>query len=160
MLFANFRALAVNIYLKYTFSWFFCQIILIIWWFALAVRMTFLYYWKRKINLKGRGMKIAVAVDALAALAQESRLSIFRLLVQAGKEGLAAGVLGEKLGIPPATLSFHLKGLAHARLVKSRTAGRYVIYTANYVEMDKLIAYLTEHCCAGDTAQCSPRKSC
>ena len=105
-------------------------------------------------------MKITAAVDALAALAQESRLSAFRLLVQAGKEGLAAGVLGEKLGIPPATLSFHLKGLAHARLVKSRTAGRYVIYTANYAEMDKLINYLTEHCCAGDAAQCAPRKSC
>jgi len=105
-------------------------------------------------------MKISTAVDALAALAQASRLSIFRLLVQVGKEGLAAGVLGEKLGIPPATLSFHLKELAHARLVKSRTAGRYVIYTANYAEMDKLIAYLTEHCCAGDATQCAPIKKC
>ncbi|MBI3902665.1 MAG: helix-turn-helix transcriptional regulator [Nitrosomonadales bacterium] len=105
-------------------------------------------------------MKIKTAVDALAALAQESRLSVFRLLVQAGKEGLAAGVLGEKLGIPPATLSFHLKGLTHAKLVKSRTEGRYVIYTASYAEMDKLIAYLTEHCCAGDSAQCAPRKKC
>ncbi len=105
-------------------------------------------------------MKITAAVDALAALAQESRLSIFRLLVQAGKEGLAAGVLGEKLGIPPATLSFHLKGLTHAKLVKSRTAGRYVIYTANYAEMDNLIAYLTEHCCVGDTTQCTPHKKC
>lgn len=105
-------------------------------------------------------MKMKAAVDALAALAQESRLAVFRLLVQAGKTGLAAGVLGDKLGIPPATLSFHLKGLTHARLVKSRSAGRYVIYTANYVEMDRLIAYLTEHCCAGDAAQCAPRKSC
>ena len=105
-------------------------------------------------------MKIKSAVDALSALAQESRLSAFRLLVQAGKEGLAAGVLSEKLGIPPATLSFHLKELAHARLVKSRTEGRYVIYSANYGEMDSLIAYLTEHCCAGDTAQCAPRKPC
>src|SRR5512135_746986 len=105
-------------------------------------------------------MKIGLAVEALGALAQESRLAIFRLLVQAGQEGLAAGVLGEKLGIPPATLSFHLKGLAQAKLVKSRTEGRYVIYTANYAEMDKLIAYLTEHCCAGDAAQCAPRKTC
>ncbi len=105
-------------------------------------------------------MKIKVAVDALAALAQESRLAAFRLLVQAGKAGLAAGALGEKLGIPPATLSFHLKELTHARLVKSRAAGRYVIYTANYAEMDRLIAYLTEHCCAGDAAQCAPRKPC
>ncbi|HEY6095624.1 MAG TPA: metalloregulator ArsR/SmtB family transcription factor [Gallionellaceae bacterium] len=105
-------------------------------------------------------MKITNAVDALSALAQETRLAIFRLLVQAGKEGLAAGVLGERLGTPPATLSFHLKELAHARLVKSRSEGRYVIYSANYAEMDKLIAYLTEHCCAGDAGQCAPRKSC
>jgi DNA-binding transcriptional ArsR family regulator len=105
-------------------------------------------------------LKIELAVGALAALAQESRLSVFRLLVQAGKEGVAAGVLGEQLGIPPATLSFHLKTLSHAKLVKSRTEGRFVIYSANYAEMDKLIAYLTEHCCAGDAAQCSPIKKC
>lgn len=105
-------------------------------------------------------MKIKLAVEALSALAQASRLSIFRLLVQAGKEGLAAGVLGEKLGIPGATLSFHLKELTHAKLIKSRTEGRYVIYSANFVEMDKLIAYLTENCCAGDAAQCAPRKIC
>lgn len=105
-------------------------------------------------------MKIELAVEALAALAQETRLSIFRLLVQVGKEGVAAGVLGEKLGIPPATLSFHLKTLTHAKLVKSRTEGRFVIYTANYTEMDKLIAYLTEHCCAGDATQCAPIKKC
>ncbi|MFA5825187.1 MAG: metalloregulator ArsR/SmtB family transcription factor [Gallionellaceae bacterium] len=105
-------------------------------------------------------MKIKTAVEALAALAQESRLAVFRLLVQAGKEGLAAGAVGEKLGIPPATLSFHLKALANAGLVKSRTEGRFVIYNANYAEMDRLIAYLTEHCCAGDTAECAPLKKC
>jgi DNA-binding transcriptional ArsR family regulator len=105
-------------------------------------------------------MKIEMAVEALAALAQESRLSVFRLLVQAGKEGVAAGGLGEKLDIPPATLSFHLKTLTHAKLIRSRTEGRFVIYSANYAEMDKLIAYLTEHCCAGDSAQCSPLKKC
>lgn len=105
-------------------------------------------------------MKIGSAVEALAALAQESRLSIFRLLVQAGKEGVAAGGLGEALGIPPATLSFHLKTLAHAGLIKSRTEGRFVIYSANFTGMDKLIAYLTEHCCAGDATQCAPVKKC
>jgi ArsR family transcriptional regulator len=105
-------------------------------------------------------MKISSAVDALAALAQESRLAIFRLLVQAGQAGVAAGALGGKLGIPPATLSFHLKTLVHAKLLKSRTEGRFVIYVANYSEMDKLIAYLTEHCCAGDAAQCAPIKKC
>ncbi len=105
-------------------------------------------------------MKAASAVEALAALAQESRLAVFRLLVQAGHGGMAAGMLGEKLGIPPATLSFHLKTLAHAKLVKSRTEGRFVIYSANYPEMDKLVGYLTDNCCAGDAAQCAPRKSC
>ncbi len=105
-------------------------------------------------------MKIESAVEALAALAQESRLEVFRLLVQVGPEGLAAGVLGERLGITPATLSFHLKVLFHAKLVKSRTEGRFVIYSANFAEMDNLISYLTEHCCAGDAAQCAPIKKC
>lgn len=105
-------------------------------------------------------MKIKNAVEALSALAQESRISIFRLLVQAGKEGVAAGVIGEQLGIPGATLSFHLKELSRAKLIKSRTEGRYVIYSASFTEMDKLIAYLTENCCAGDAAQCAPRKTC
>jgi len=105
-------------------------------------------------------MKIKSAVEALSALAQESRLSIFRLLVQAGKEGVPAGVIGEQMGIPGATLSFHLKELTHAKLIKSRTEGRYVIYSASFTEMDKLIAYLTENCCAGDAAQCAPRKTC
>jgi len=107
-----------------------------------------------------RNMKIKSAVEALSALAQESRLSIFRLLVQAGKEGVSAGMIGEQLGIPGATLSFHLKELTHAKLIKSRTEGRYVIYSASFTEMDKLIAYLTENCCAGDAAQCTPRKAC
>ncbi len=105
-------------------------------------------------------MKVQSAVEALGALAQESRLAVFRLLVQAGPEGLAAGALGERLGIAPATLSFHLKVLAQARLVKARSEGRFVIYRANYGEMDKLIAYLTDNCCAGDAAQCAPRKGC
>lgn len=105
-------------------------------------------------------MKIIKAVEALAALAQESRLAAFRLLVQAGQEGLAAGALGEQLNIPPATLSFHLKALVNAGLIKSRAEGRFVIYSANYSEMDKLIAYLTEHCCAGNPTQCAPLKKC
>jgi len=105
-------------------------------------------------------MDIELAVEALAALAQESRLSIFRVLVQTGKEGVAAGALAEKLDIPPATLSFHLKTLAHAGLIKSRTEGRFVIYSANFAGMNDLIAYLTEHCCAGDAAQCAPVKKC
>ncbi|MBU0622962.1 MAG: ArsR family transcriptional regulator [Gammaproteobacteria bacterium] len=105
-------------------------------------------------------MKVKVAVEALAALAQESRLAVFRLLVQAGQAGVSAGALGDKLGIPPATLSFHLKTLFHAGLVQSRTEGRFVIYSANFTEMDRLIAYLTEHCCAGDATQCAPIRKC
>lgn len=105
-------------------------------------------------------MEIKNAVESLAALAQETRLSVFRALVQAGGEGVAAGVLGERFGVPPATLSFHLKELVRAGLVSSRTAGRYVIYSANYASMDELIAYLTENCCAGDAAQCAPRTPC
>ena len=89
------------------------------------------------------------AVQALSALAQGSRLSIFRLLVQAGAEGMAAGTIGEKLDLPPATLSFHLAGLTRAGLADSRQDGRFVIYTANFPNMNKLVAYLTENCCGG-----------
>lgn len=105
-------------------------------------------------------MKVEAAVEALGALAQESRLAIFRLLVRQGQEGMAAGAIGERLGIAPATLSFHLKALTQAGLVKARPESRFVIYSANYREMDRLIAYLTEHCCAGDATQCAPRKTC
>ncbi len=73
---------------------------------------------------------------------------------------MPAGMLGEKLGIPAATLSFHLKTLSHAKLIQSKSEGRFVIYSASFTEMDKLIAYLTENCCAGDAAQCAPRKIC
>ena len=89
------------------------------------------------------------AVRALSALAQGTRLAIFRLLVQAGEEGMAAGSIGEKLALPPATLSFHLAGLARAGLVKSRQDGRFVIYSADFEGMGRLLAYLTEDCCGG-----------
>jgi DNA-binding transcriptional ArsR family regulator len=88
-------------------------------------------------------------VKALAALAQESRLAIFRLLVQQGPEGLAAGEIAERLRLPGATLSFHLKELAHAGLVSARQAGRFNYYSANYPTMNGLIGYLTENCCQG-----------
>jgi len=89
------------------------------------------------------------AVQSLSALAQESRLSIFRLLVQAGPAGMAAGTIGEKLGLPPATLSFHLAGLTRAGLAQSRQEGRFVIYSADFEGMGRLLAYLTEDCCGG-----------
>jgi len=94
------------------------------------------------------------AVQALSALAQGSRLSIFRLLVQAGPTGMAAGSIGEKLDLPPATLSFHLAGLTRAGIAKSRQDGRFVIYTADFDSMNSLVGYLTENCCAG--ASCAP----
>ena len=94
------------------------------------------------------------AIGALGALAQGTRLAIFRLLVEAGPEGLAAGRIGEKLGLPPATLSFHLSQLARAGVAKSRSEGRFVIYSADFKAMSELVAYLTENCCDG--AYCEP----
>jgi DNA-binding transcriptional ArsR family regulator len=95
------------------------------------------------------------AIAALAALAQESRLDIFRLLVQAGAEGLPAGRIGDRLGLPSATLSFHLNQLRHAGLVTFRREGRSLIYAAEYAAMNGLIAYLTQNCCRGDAAVCA-----
>lgn len=101
-------------------------------------------------------MKTNDAVTALAALAQESRLAIYRLLLQAGPEGLAAGVVAEKLGVVPATLSFHLKELSRADLVSSRQDGRFVIYAANFGNMVKLVKFLTENCCGGQACVSQP----
>ena len=93
-------------------------------------------------------------VDALAALAQETRLKAYRLLVEAGPEGLAAGRIGEELDLPPATLSFHLAHLARTGLVRSRQDGRFVIYSADFQNMNQLVGYLTENCCGGRA--CTP----
>ncbi len=95
------------------------------------------------------------AIAALAALAQESRLDIFRLLVQAGPEGLPAGQIAEGLGLPANTLSFHLNQLRHAGLVTFRRESRSLIYAAEYPAMNALLAYLTENCCQG-AASCAP----
>jgi ArsR family transcriptional regulator, arsenate/arsenite/antimonite-responsive transcriptional repressor len=94
------------------------------------------------------------AITALAALAQESRLDIFRLLVQAGTGGMPAGQISERLGLPSATLSFHLNQLKQAALVTFRRKGRSLIYMADYAAMNSLLAYLTENCCQGDAAGC------
>lgn len=99
-------------------------------------------------------METKQAVQALSALAQDTRLAIFRLLVQAGPEGMAAGHIGEKLDLAPATLSFHLAGLTRAGLARSRPEGRFVIYSADYPAMNALVAFLSENCC-GD-ASCQP----
>jgi ArsR family transcriptional regulator, arsenate/arsenite/antimonite-responsive transcriptional repressor len=100
-------------------------------------------------------MKSTDAIEALAALAQETRLSLFRLLVERGPQGLAAGEIGGKLRIPAPTLSFHLAQLARAGLVSSRREGRSIIYAADFGGMNELIAYLTENCCGGK-AVCAP----
>jgi DNA-binding transcriptional ArsR family regulator len=101
-------------------------------------------------------MKTNDAVAALAALAQETRLAVFRLLVEQGAAGMSAGEIAEKVGIAPAALSFHLKELSHARLVKSRQDGRYVFYSADFASMNRLLAFLTENCCAADGGACGP----
>ena len=99
-------------------------------------------------------MDNATAVTIFASIAQESRLSLFRLLVQAGPEGLSAGSIAEQLGLPASTLSFHLKELAHAGLVQSRQAGRFIYYSADFPTMTALIAFLTENCCGGQPQEC------
>ena len=99
-------------------------------------------------------MQTIEAVEALSALAQEHRLALFRLLVQAGEEGMPAGALAEALGIPSSSLSFHLAHLHRAGLVEQRREGRSLIYSADYAAMDRLVGYLMENCCGG--AGCAP----
>lgn len=94
------------------------------------------------------------AIAALAALAQDTRLDVFRMLVQAGVDGLPAGQIGDRLDLPSATLSFHLNQLRHAGLVTFRREGRSLIYVAEYTAMNSLLAYLTENCCQGDASAC------
>ncbi len=103
-------------------------------------------------------METKDAVTALAALAQASRLAVFRILVQAGPAGLPAGRVAELAGIAPSSLSFHLKELSHAGLAESRQEGRFVIYTARYETMNALLGYLTDNCCGGNP--CTPASAC
>lgn len=100
-------------------------------------------------------MQASFVIRALGALAQEHRLAAFRLLVQAGAEGIPAGILAERLGIPPSSMSFHLAQLAHAGLVTQRRESRSIIYSADYAAMNGLMGYLTENCCAGDAGACA-----
>ena len=99
-------------------------------------------------------MEIKSAVTALTALAQETRLSVFRLLIERGPEGLPAGAVAEKLDVPPATLSFHLKELSRAGLVTSRQESRFVYYSANFEQMAALMTFLTQNCCRGMPQEC------
>jgi len=101
-------------------------------------------------------MKKINAIAALGALAQETRLDIFRLLVERGPQGTAAGEIGERLKQPSPTLSFHLNQLRHAGLITSRRESRSIIYSANFSTMNGLMAYLTEKCCGGRPELCGP----
>lgn len=94
-------------------------------------------------------MEAEQTVRALGALAQEHRLAAYRLLVESGPDGLAAGMLAQKLGVPPSSMSFHLAQLANAGLVTQRRESRSLIYSADFAAMNSLIGYLTENCCAG-----------
>jgi len=101
-------------------------------------------------------MEIKEAVVPLEALAQESRLGIFRLLVQAGPEGLPAGQIADSMSLPAPTLSFHLTQLKHAGLVACRREGRSLIYSADFGRMNSLLEFLTLNCCGGNASQCFP----
>ncbi|EKS72780.1 helix-turn-helix transcriptional regulator [Caballeronia sp. Lep1P3] len=101
-----------------------------------------------------------LVVRALGALAHESRLAIFRILVVAGPDGVAAGEIAQQVGLAPSSLSFHLKDLSHAELIIARQEGRYVFYSANFQAMNGLIGFLTENCCAGAPCTASDPSNC
>ena len=102
------------------------------------------------------------AIGALSALAHETRLAVFRMLVERGPDGLSAGVIAETLKLPPSSLTFHLQQLAHAGLITQRRLSRQLIYATDFATMNAVVAYLTENCCGGATncsAVCEPAKS-
>lgn len=101
-------------------------------------------------------MESEIAIRRLSALAQSSRLAVFRLLVRAGRDGLAAGEIARALSVAPNTLSAQLGVLANAGLVRSRRDGRSIVYTADFSHMSELLVYLMEDCCQGDLQICSP----
>jgi DNA-binding transcriptional ArsR family regulator len=105
-------------------------------------------------------MEKSDAVTALAALAQDNRLDIYRLLVKAGPGGLPAGSVAAALELAPNTLTFHFDRLRQAGLVTVRRAGRSMIYAARYDQMNALLSYLTENCCSGTAEQCAPVADC
>jgi predicted transcriptional regulator len=106
------------------------------------------------VELKGKSVQSNDAVSALSALAQEHRLAVYRRLVQAGRDGMAAGAIADELGLPNSSLSFHLAHLLRAGLVNQERRQRSLIYSANYFAMNELVGFLTENCCGG--ADCSP----
>jgi ArsR family transcriptional regulator, arsenate/arsenite/antimonite-responsive transcriptional repressor len=101
-------------------------------------------------------METTAAVDMLGALAQETRLSVFRLLVQYGPDGLPAGKIGEQLGIPAATLSFHLAQLTQAGLLRGRRQSRSIFYAVDFTAINALVDFMTENCCGASSTSCAP----
>src|ERR1700682_4208796 len=101
-------------------------------------------------------MKTPAVIGALGALAHEHRLAIYRLLVPRGPEGLPAGAIGERVGLVPSSLTFHLQNLQRAGLIAQRRESRQLIYSADFAVMNGLVGYLTENCCADSGAECSP----
>ena len=103
-------------------------------------------------------MNLNSVIKALAALAQQHRLAVYRLLVQAGPDGLSAGILADRIGVPPSSMSFHLAQLANAGLISQRRQSRSIIYSADYNTMNGVMGYLTENCCGG--MSCSAMTAC
>ena len=100
-------------------------------------------------------MKTTRVIEALGALAHDHRLAIYRLLVQRGPEGLSAGTIGERVGLVPSSLTFHLQTLQRAGLIAQRRDSRQLIYSADFTAMNGLVGYLTENCCGNSSAECS-----
>jgi DNA-binding transcriptional ArsR family regulator len=103
-------------------------------------------------------MQTKQAITVLSALAQESRLAIYRLLVEHAPDGLVVGAIAERLGVASTTLSFHLKALVHAGLIGSRQEGRFIYYSVSMATMDELIGFLTENCCGATGKACKPSR--
>jgi ArsR family transcriptional regulator, arsenate/arsenite/antimonite-responsive transcriptional repressor len=101
-------------------------------------------------------MKTPAVIDAMSALAHEHRLAIYRLLVQRGPDGLPAGVIGERVGLVPSSLTFHLQNLQRAGLITQRRDSRQLFYSADFAVMNGLVGYLTENCCGNSGSACSP----
>src|SRR5476651_2340109 len=101
-------------------------------------------------------MKTPAIIEALGALAHEHRLAIYRLLVQRGPEGLPAGAIGDRVGLVPSSLTFHLQNLQRAGLITQRRESRQLIYSTDFAAMHSLVGYLTENCCGNSSADCSP----
>jgi len=108
------------------------------------------------VEISESEMKAERAVAALGAIAHDHRLAIYRMLVERGPEGLPAGLIADRLGVPPSSLTFHLQQLLHAGLVTQRRLGRQLIYAADFAAMNGLVSYLTENCCGGAAVACAP----